>query len=481
MTEKQIRSMLQELAEQKAPASEIDLWDGVAARLEQAPLQTSDRTQNRGFKMNTNRNHNRLLNYAALAILAIILVGGLFFATPRGRALADEFLRFFTRSSSDTIPAPTEVPLNWVEQTPGVPAPTNTPIPSAAFEAECGPTNSPKCSTEQIRSLVNFTVKELNAIPEKMVFIGATGGADEVFISYDTPDHSGGIALFERPWNDAAEQSNWKVGASAVVEKVKIGSNDGEYVKGSFGYMAGETEEQWNANADVQTLRWVDQGVSIILQNYGTQLDRDALFKLAAGLTTEPVSATITPAPTATESASESFDIRTVYPLTVEEAEGKAGFKLLQPVKLPDILSLIGASFEPEYKSVSLFYLRSQDVGPNTDGLVLTEELIPSTKTNDQCGFTIGDKEDLEASTSGEVSHLCGIKIVGNFEEVKIGDIPGQYTEGVWSASDQGWAWNADPYLKTLRWQKDGLALELMYMGMDITKEDMIAIAMNLK
>ena len=63
-------------------------------------------------------------------ILAIILAGCIFvFATPTGSAWAQSVITFFIQLTSDSMPAPTRVPLVWVEQTPGVPAATLTPRP----------------------------------------------------------------------------------------------------------------------------------------------------------------------------------------------------------------------------------------------------------------------------------------------------------------------------------------------------------------
>lgn len=66
-------------------------------------------------------------------------------------------------------------------------------------------------------------------------------------------------------------------------------------------------------------------------------------------------------------------------------------------------------------------------------------------------------------------------------EEVQIGEINGQYVEGIWSETDQGWIWEDEPYLKMLRWQANGMAYELRYTGVKITKEDLIAIAESMK
>jgi hypothetical protein len=72
--------------------------------------------------------------------------------------------------------------------------------------------------------------------------------------------------------------------------------------------------------------------------------------------------------------------------------------------------------------------------------------------------------------------------VVGAFEEVQIGGVTGQYVQGGWHSDCCGWIWGAEPFLKRLRWQKDGMAFEITAMNMnDLTKEDMIAIAESIK
>ena len=79
---------------------------------------------------------------------------------------------------------------------------------------------------------------------------------------------------------------------------------------------------------------------------------------------------------------------------------------------------------------------------------------------------------------------LCG-KVGADtaIQEVSIAGVYGEYVEGVWKLTDQGPVWEADPYLKRMRWQGKGMAFELMYMGPSdtLSKEDMISIAESMK
>jgi hypothetical protein len=147
-----------------------------------------------------------------------------------------------------------------------------------------------------------------------------------------------------------------------------------------------------------------------------------------------------------------------IFDQSISEAEQKAGFKAILPRSIPENLSFQGASYEPEHNIVRLFYSYED----TTNGLVLREERF---QTNDDC-------------------ELCGV--VGASAEIRIvqvGDVNGEYVEGVWNLTANGPVWVSDPYLKTLRWQKDGMAFELLYMGPpeEVTKEKLIAIAESMK
>jgi hypothetical protein len=174
------------------------------------------------------------------------------------------------------------------------------------------------------------------------------------------------------------------------------------------------------------------------------RIDSDTLPIQSFQLT--PIPKTITPDP------------GYIFNQSVMEAGHKAGFTVLMPTFLPKILSFEGVSYEPEHNIVRIFYSYED----TTNGLVIREEQF---QTIDDC-------------------ELCGV--VGASADIKIlqiGDVAGEYVEGVWNLTDNGPIWISDPYLKTLRWQENGIAFEISYMGMPekVTKADLIAIAESLK
>jgi hypothetical protein len=66
-------------------------------------------------------------------------------------------------------------------------------------------------------------------------------------------------------------------------------------------------------------------------------------------------------------------------------------------------------------------------------------------------------------------------------QTVSLGNVSGEYSEGVWELTDNGPVWRNDEYLKTLRWQSNGMAFELIYMGTELERDDLVAIAAGIE
>jgi hypothetical protein len=143
--------------------------------------------------------------------------------------------------------------------------------------------------------------------------------------------------------------------------------------------------------------------------------------------------------------------------LSIEEAQQHAGYNVFVPSWIPDNLDFSGASVDQESKIIRIFY-RFFD----TNGLVFKQELIPIADACELCG---------KVGTDAAI------------QEVSIAGTYGEYVEGVWKLTDEGPVWDDIPYLKTMRWQKEGMAFELLYMGPPdtLSKEEMIAIAESIK
>jgi hypothetical protein len=164
----------------------------------------------------------------------------------------------------------------------------------------------------------------------------------------------------------------------------------------------------------------------------------------------------LTPLPTPGTPTPDPSSILDVHQ-SVAEVEQLAGYPVVKPGWLPDSLSLVGASYQPDQRIVRIFY-RTVD----TNGMVLKQAPIQNNTDCDLC-----NKVGASASV----------------ETVQIGSAAGEYVEGVWKLTDQGPVWEPDPYQKTLRWQANQMAFELVYMGQPetVTKADLVAIAESVK
>lgn len=139
--------------------------------------------------------------------------------------------------------------------------------------------------------------------------------------------------------------------------------------------------------------------------------------------------------------------------LSLEDIRQIAGYEVAIPAWIPDHLASSDASFVEAGEIVRIFYQYVE-----TNGLVFRQQPV---STNNIC-------------------ELCGMNVPESaIQEISIGGVHGEYGEGVWKLTEDGRVWEPDPYLKTLRWQSEGMAFELLYMGPPdtLSKEEMIAIA----
>lgn len=165
-----------------------------------------------------------------------------------------------------------------------------------------------------------------------------------------------------------------------------------------------------------------------------------------------------------TRAGSDSLPAQSEYPTKPEAprvlgaggAEAQAGFDVLRPGFLPEGLVFQGASYTDENRTVI------QQFGYAPEDIRLSIQQQPFT--------------------SQEACTLCGL--VGTsapVETVQINGVAGEYVEGVWELTENGPVWQNNPYLKTLRWQEDGMAFEMIFMGMELTQTDLLAIAESMK
>jgi hypothetical protein len=419
MDNKNLKSILQDALEDQIPASQVNLLPAVQARL----VARKQSLVQQGEKMKKIR--TRKLAFSAMAIVALLAVA---LITPQGRALAQSVLHLFTRAESDTLPLqPWQMPASEVVQADATALPPSQLI-TIISDAE---------------RLAGFDVAELASTPEGFTFLGARLYGNAISLEFEAQGGGGNLIIMQS--RDGYVQSDWDKVPADAISPVKIGEVDGEFVQGTFVVFAGDTSATWNPEAAILRLRWVRDGVWFEMTKFGDvesieYLDQAGLIELAKNMVFTPVEANSNP-----------------YPLSMEEAAKLAGYQILVPGQ--EALAgyqFNGATYDPKNNMVSLFYANAAG-----EGFMVSEQKL-------------GMPEDVYP-LQGVVGASAPI------EEIKVGDLEGEYIEGVWNLTDNGPVWLPEPSLKTLRWKTDTLFVEIVYQGMELTKDDLIALAESIK
>lgn len=367
-----------------------------------------------------NSTNPRRMSRLALVSVAVIALLAMAFITPQGRAFAQSFLQFFRRSESNVLPLPTELV-----------APT-----SAEGEPTAVPP-SPLMSVEYAERLSGFDAYQLPVVPDGFEYLGAMAMQGSISIQYDVRGGGGALIINQSP--NGFVQSEWDQAPAEAISQVMVGELEAELVQGTYVvYPNDPNTAQWNSDAPILRLRWIQDGIYLEMAKFGgvesiAYLDQEALIALASSMTNEPV---------ATDDTKDSDKL---VPFTV-----------LSPLTIPDGMALQATGFDTTLQMVSLSYGYAQD----DLRLTIKQQPVESPETCSLCGL-------VGASASVQL--------------VQINGVPGEYAEGVWELTDSGPIWRDDPYLKTLRWQKDGMAYELVYMGDELGKEDIVGIAASMQ
>ncbi len=372
-----------------------------------------------GEKMNSTQSRPRSVQRVVFTALMIMVLMVVALITPQGRAFAQSILQFFMRAESNTFPLqPSQIPS--MESDPL--APTAEPP-------------APLTSVADAEIRARFDAAELPSVPDGFNYLGARLYGNTISIEYEAQGGGGNLIIMQS--KEGFLQSDWdKVPAEAVIP-VKIGEVNGELAQGTFVVLPGATSATWNSSAAILRLRWVKDGIWFEITKFGDverieYLDQRGMIELAESLTNDP------------------------FPLEVEDAESQAGFAILEPATLPEGMTFLGSSFDPILKMASFSYGYAEA----ERRLLIKQQPVDSVETCELCGL-VGASASVEA--------------------VQIGDVPGEYALGVWELTDNGPVWRDDPYLKTIRWQKDNMAFELIFMGIELEKDQLIAIAESMK
>jgi hypothetical protein len=270
MNNKKIQSILEDALAQEIPSSQIGLWPVIETHL----VAGKHSSVQQGEKMKSIKRSHRIafVTVTVISLLTLALV------TPQGRAFAQDALQFFTRTERDTYYSPPS-DLTFEDTTP--------------FHAECGISIHPTCSVEQVRSKVDFEVKEPAVLPEGMYFEGATGGPDIIELAYlhEDVDRLGGeLSVGVEATGRPSPVGTGTVAKSANVEQVLIGDLPGEYYTGML-FQDDQGNVNFLPNEPMATLRWEDGGSTYTLFYYSRRypLTKEDLVRVAESMTLEPV------------------------------------------------------------------------------------------------------------------------------------------------------------------------------------------------
>ena len=210
-------------------------------------------------------------------VLAVLMIASIFAATPQGYALAQDILRFFTRTESDTYYSPVS-DLTFEDTTP--------------FHEQCGTSIRPTCSVEEVRARVDFEVKQVGVLPEGLHFVGATGGPDFVELKYEYPNRFDGmLGVVVEAVGRPSFIGTGITSQSANVQPVQIGDLPGEYFTGIL-FQDDQGNVNWIPDDPTITLRWEDGGSTYTMVYFSRSipLTIEDLVAAAETMTTESLS-----------------------------------------------------------------------------------------------------------------------------------------------------------------------------------------------
>jgi hypothetical protein len=255
-----IKTLLNNMLEEELPAGQIRLWPAVRAHL----VAGNKPVPQQGAKMN--RYFGRKLMAAALTVITLLAAG---LATPQGRAFAQGVIQLFARSESRRMPLQPGQLVSPQSET----APTAMP-------------HSPLVTLEAAEAQAGFQAAQLGSAPSGFEFLGARLYGDKISLEY-TAGEDGSLILMQS--REGYLESDWDQVPAADIVPVQVSGVSGEFVKGTFVVLAGDSSGTWNSSAPILRLRWVKDGTWYELTRSGGMgaagaLGQKAMIALAESL-----------------------------------------------------------------------------------------------------------------------------------------------------------------------------------------------------
>lgn len=389
-----LKSILTDIAEEALPGAEIDLSPVLARNFTAEKVQTE--TSKRSF------HRILLLRRTVLLLIALSAVFAIFLTTPQGRAWAQDAFQFFQKVNSTTLPISNQeleshnsfLTNKESYDLPLVPVVIPTVVPEIASLPGCDTAEKAEsyaCQIAYAESQLGFELMEFPTKPQDLEFKTVWFDKQTKFamIEYESPEMGLHVRLSQRIGEAPESFRLWSSVPASDVEKIKVGSFDGEYVSGFFDLPTGSNELVWKDTTDSQRLAWSD-GTTWYLLDIAGSMRRDRIIELAANLVETPVLEEIQPDP----------NVLDIELASISKAEAYSGMDLKAPTLLPINFSFSYAHYSGLRKNeVSLRYEGTnagsnymtirvwKDGSLNLDSLSTTQGNYEVVKVNGQNAF----------------------------------------------------------------------------------------------
>ena len=386
----------------------------------------------------------------AIVYLTMFSLFVFFTLTPQGRAVAQTLLQFFTGTDQQSFPLSEEELAGFYSPVPTYVLSLIEVTPQPSLSSPGDNCSSPEtigtytCEIHQTETQLGMDLKEFPSTPSGWSFEHTAGFQNYAAITYQS---SGGYLALRQGIGGFPVDSDWEKVPTSVVQQIKIGEYQGEYVNGSFSLLNGSKEITWGSNGGIQRIRWKEEERWFeIFEANGPgvtgYIDQQALITLAASMVYQPEKL-------------DQIDIDFIPNIAL--AERVSGFDVKEPTLLPEYITLDYATYDPERHNVTLIY--------GSRALRIVQTPIESAL----------------------IKNLSSYK---NVETVKVGNADGQF--GISPAQKTIWDSATPPVspidnsYSVLLWQKDGMVYQIYFdhsfsSGGDLTKDQMIQIAESLR
>ena len=370
----------------------------------------------------------------AVVVAVVLILAAVFAITPVGSVLAGQIIHFFARTQGNTLPLSEDQIL--------APVPSATPEPTRVLALQpadqvvaptktATPVPEPEFSPDELQDLdlmaaeaaVGFDLYQPVRLPRdyRLDRIFYDPQRQAVGLRYVSPQAGSGEFFQITEGRDLEPLS---VGPEAKIEVVDIGGINAEFVQGSWFVANGADEATWESKAEVYTLRWQVEDITVSAEFFLNEsyspayLEQDEMLALAQDLVRC--------------SSNENFDC------LVSQASAAAGFTPWQFPAAPLGMSFQSVDYRPD--------LTALQYGNGMDQLTLLQSTHDFAAQEEGSWFSVAPDA------------IRSVTIAGN---------PGEYVKGQFMAAvgEVEAAWDPDALVERLRWKNGDWWFQIIRIG----------------